>query len=99
MASVTVSCLYCHQAHVDKMGFSANGKQRYVCRNSNCRRTFILDYKHRGCIPGMDKTIVDMAMNGSGIRDTSRVLGISQTTVIETLKKKRRYSMKSTMPC
>jgi transposase-like protein len=27
-----------------------------------------------------------MAMNGSGVRDTSRVLGISQNTVIRTLK-------------
>jgi insertion element IS1 protein InsB len=31
--------------------------------------------------------ICDMAMNGSGIRDTARVLGVSQTTVIDTLKK------------
>ncbi len=28
-----------------------------------------------------------MAINGSGIRDTARVLGISPTTVMETLKK------------
>jgi insertion element IS1 protein InsB len=31
--------------------------------------------------------ITDMAVNGSGIRDTARVLGISPTTVIEELKK------------
>lgn len=30
-----------------------------------------------------------MAMNGSGIRDTARVLRISPTTVIEALKKHR----------
>ena len=29
-----------------------------------------------------------MAINGSGIRDTSRVLGISKSTVINTLKRK-----------
>jgi transposase-like protein len=34
--------------------------------------------------------MVDMALNGSGIRDTARVLGVSPTTVISTLKKKRR---------
>lgn len=28
-----------------------------------------------------------MAMNGSGVRDTSRVLGVSVTTVIAHLKK------------
>jgi transposase-like protein len=32
--------------------------------------------------------ICDMAMNGSGIRDTARVLKISPTTVIEALKKR-----------
>jgi transposase-like protein len=31
-----------------------------------------------------------MALNGSGIRDTARVLGVSPMTVMSTLKKKRR---------
>jgi transposase-like protein len=31
---------------------------------------------------------VDMSLNGSGIRDTARVLKISPTTVINTLKKR-----------
>jgi len=34
--------------------------------------------------------MVDMALKGSGIRDTARVLGVSPTTVATTLKKKRR---------
>ncbi|WP_222842161.1 IS1-like element transposase [Endozoicomonas montiporae] len=29
-----------------------------------------------------------MAINSSGVRDTSRVLGVSKTTVIKTLKSK-----------
>ena len=33
--------------------------------------------------------MVEMGLNGSGIRDTARVLGVSPTTVITTLKKKR----------
>jgi transposase-like protein len=32
--------------------------------------------------------MIDMALNGSGIRDTARVLKISPTTVITELKKK-----------
>jgi len=32
--------------------------------------------------------MVDMAMNGSGIRDTARVLHVSPTTVIKELKKR-----------
>ncbi|MEO1070220.1 MAG: IS1-like element transposase [Cyanobacteria bacterium J06638_6] len=35
----------------------------------------------------MKQQIADMAVNGSGIRDTARVLKISPTTVIEELKK------------
>jgi len=31
--------------------------------------------------------VVEMAINGSGIRDTGRVLGINKNTVISTLKK------------
>ena len=36
---------------------------------------------------GIPETIVEMAINGSGVRDTSRVLGVSITTVIAHLKK------------
>jgi hypothetical protein len=35
---------------------------------------------------------VDRSLNGSGIRDTARVLKISTTTVINTLKKKSLHS-------
>jgi transposase-like protein len=34
--------------------------------------------------------MVEMALNGSGIRDTARVLGVSLTTVMTALKKKHR---------
>ena len=71
-----------------KHGNSAEGKQRYRCRNADCpRSTFIRDYTHRGYLPEVKEQIVYMAMNGSGIRDTARVLKISPTTVIGTLKK------------
>jgi transposase-like protein len=32
-----------------------------------------------------------MAMNGSGVRDTARVLGINKNTVISELKKAPRF--------
>ena len=44
--------------------------------------------------PGQSRTvkeqIVDMALNGSGIRDTARVLQVSTSTVIKELKKRNR---------
>lgn len=42
---------------------------------------------------GLSGAVADFTpptMNGSGIRDTSRVLGISQNTVISELKKRNR---------
>jgi transposase-like protein len=74
---------------VVKHGKSDEGKQRYRCRNPECsRRSFIREYSYRGYLPEVKQQISDMAVNGSGIRDTARVLKISPTTVIEELKKR-----------
>ena len=82
-----MKCLHCRSDKVSKMGFTKQGKQRYVCQNQGYERSFILEYSNYGCHPGNKEKIVDMALNGSGIRDTARVLEISQGTVIDTLKK------------
>lgn len=85
-----VTCPSCNSTNVAKHGLSAARKQRYCCRNLECeRRSFILDFTYRGYLPEVKQQISDMSINGSGIRDTARVLKISPTTVIETLKKKR----------
>jgi transposase-like protein len=48
---------------------------------------FLLHYHDKGRLPEVKRQMVDMALNGSGIRDTARVLGVSPTTVLTTLKK------------
>jgi transposase-like protein len=84
-----VLCPDCGTDDIVKHGQSGEGKQRYRCRNSECRRcTFIRSYSYRGYLSEVKQQIPEMALNGSGIRDTARVLNISPTTVIETLKKK-----------
>ena len=93
MVSVSVQCPYCHSSEVIKAGKQANGTQRYQCQNSQCaRRSFLLHYHDRGRVPEVRRQVVDLALNGSGIRDTARVLRISPTTVIAVLKKSRRAS-------
>lgn len=83
-----ICCPRCQTTDVVKHGKSAEGKQRYRCRNTECSRaSFIRDYTYRGYLPEVKRQISDMAMNGSGIRDTARVLKVSPTTVIEELKK------------
>jgi len=90
MTYVLVHCPDCQG--VDVVAVPAkqrHGPQRYRCNNSDCPRTFFsLEYRNHGGLPAVKQQMVDMALNGSGIRDTARVLRVSPTTVISTLKKK-----------
>jgi insertion element IS1 protein InsB len=91
MVYVPIECPYCHSTEVIKAGKQANGAQRYRWQNDRCaRRIFLLQYHDRGRVPEIRRQVVDMALNGSGIRYTARVLRISPTTVIAVLKKSRR---------
>jgi len=79
----------CDGIHVNRYGKTEDGKQRYICRNKACSgKTFIRDYSELGRLPEVKEQIIEMSINGSGIRDIARVLKISSTTVIEELKKK-----------
>jgi len=88
---VEVQCPECGSCEVVRYGRQTNGEQRYRGNNVDCgRRIFLGRYHHSGRLPEVKRQIVDMALNGSGIRDTARVLGVSPMTVMSTLKKKRR---------
>lgn len=47
----------------------------------------MLTYRYRAYQAGIKEQAVEMAINGSGIRDTARVLKIDKNTIISTLKK------------
>ncbi len=88
-----ILCLACKSNQVVKFGLNRQGKQRYQCQNERCAKdTFILEYENKGYLPEVKKQIIEMALNGSGIRDTSRVLNISMNTVLSELKKKKMKS-------
>ena len=92
MVTLIVSCRYCgNQDAVRRKGLSTNGNQPhrrtgYKCEA--CQRSFQLLYTHKAHEPGIKEKVVDMALNGSGIRDTARVLNINMNTVMSTLKKR-----------
>jgi transposase-like protein len=91
MAVVPVQCPQCQGIHVVKYGKQANGTQRYRCNNPDCpRRIFLLQYHDTGRLPAIKQRIVDLTLNGCGVRDIVRVLGVSSATVIHTLKKSYR---------
>src|SRR5215471_20614323 len=89
MATIAVSCPDCHSTEVIKAGKQPNGAQRYRCQNAACKRTiFQLTHVAHGRRPETQRQIVEMALNGSGIRDTARVLRVSPVTVLRVLKKR-----------
>jgi transposase-like protein len=89
MVLIAATCPYCQSDHITKRGRTDNGKQRYRCQNPNCpHQSFLLNPAYKGRLPKIKARSVDMALSGSGIRDTARVLGISTDTVLSERKKR-----------
>lgn len=88
MSLIELLCPFCQSNQIVKFGLNRQRKQRYQCQNKNCKKdTFILDYENKGYLPEIKKQIIEMVLNGSGIRETARILGISVYTVLSELKK------------
>jgi transposase-like protein len=97
MAVESVVCPHCEGVAVVKYGTTTDGKERFRCQNAaSCGRTFIRKYAYQGRLPQVKRQVVEMTLNGSGVRDIARVLQISPTTVIGELKKRPRLSPTST---
>ena len=93
MVLISVLCPHCHSDHVIKGGKTKAGQQREKCQNTDCPRSSLQrDLFYKGRTPAIKEQIVAMRLNGSGIRDTARVLKMSPTTVINPLKKKSLLS-------
>src|ERR671931_349449 len=89
MVLEAVRCSVCDGIHVTRYGKTEDGKQRYICRNKACSgKTFIGDYSELERLPEVKEQIMEMNINGSGIRAIARGLKISPTIVIEELKKR-----------
>ena len=88
MAEAAIRCPHCQSDAVVKYGTTSNGKERFRCQQtSQCGRTFLRSYAYPGCLPTVKQQIVDMTLNGSGIRDIARVLQVGPNTVLKELKK------------
>lgn len=83
-----ITCPTCGNTEIKKSGRNAQGVQRYRCWQADCPiQTFMLSYRCKAYEPGVKEQAVELALNGSGIRETARVLKINKRTVISTLKK------------
>src|SRR5215213_11228427 len=91
MAEAGVKCPHCQSEAVVKYGKTSTGKERFRCQQTpQCGRTFLRSYAYPGCLPTVKQQIVEMTLNGSGIRDIARVLQVGPNTVMKALKKSVR---------
>jgi len=74
MVLMPVLCPHCQSDQVIKGGTTKAGTPRYRCHHANCpHSSFVLNPSYQGHLPEVKEQIIDMALNGSGIRDTARV--------------------------
>lgn len=83
---IQIYCPHCDHDDLVKNGHRENGTQRDVCKG--CGQSFQWEYTYNARIPGVKEQIETQTLNGSGVRDVSRNLGMSKTTVLSELKKK-----------
>lgn len=78
------TCSKCESKQIVKNGKTSKGEQRFVCKC--CRRCFQRHYRYQSCKVS-DKQIKQLIYEGCGIRSTSRILGIAQTTLLRRILK------------
>ncbi len=79
-----VHCPCCNGNSIHKAGKSKNGEQRYQCMTTECsKKTFRLQYRYRAYIPGVKEQIIDMAINGSGVRAFLELGGLAPIDVLQ----------------
>jgi IS1 family transposase/transposase-like protein len=89
--TISVQCPHCSSTKVVKNGRKSNGEQNYLCKS--CKKQFLWNYHNRGADPTTRRLIFNMLTNNSGIRDISRVLGISTSTVLAFLLRESRKTL------
>ena len=92
-----VRCPHCQGGEVVKYGSASNGKARYRCQQeATCGRTLLRTYAYPGCQPEVKQQMVEMTLNGSGVRDIARVLQVGPNTVKSALASSRTSARRST---
>ena len=94
MATIEIFCKHCNSYNVKFVGYnySISGLKKQRCECKSCGKKFQLDYAYASYRSGVKEQIVSMSQNGSGIRDTARVLKVSRRTVHQELLKKKTKS-------
>jgi transposase-like protein len=90
MITLLVSCSHCQSTTVVRNGATADGRQRYLCRD--CGRRSTADPRPNGYTEEQRELILRAYQERSSLRGLSRTFGVSRNTVTSWLKKKPRRS-------
>jgi insertion element IS1 protein InsB len=84
MVLAPMHCPTCHRTDGVKQGKTSDGKQRLCCRNPDgAQQTFLTTYIYKRRLVEVKQQIIDLSLNGSGLRDTACVRPSSPTTVLD----------------
>ena len=89
MVIKVVSCYHCESESIVKNGKSAQGKQRYLCRD--CRKTST-ENPDFGYSEERKEEILSAYQERPSMRGISRIYGISRQTLSAWLKKSQNAS-------
>ena len=79
----------CRNDRVVKRGTMATAQPRSRCQNEPCSHPSCLrDPTDKGRQPEVNAQVLEMSLNGRGVRDTARVLPISTATIMQESKKR-----------
>jgi len=78
-----VNCPKCKGSNVTKDG-KAKGKQRYFCKI--CKLHYTVEYK-AGITPNIKRLALTLYLEGLGFRSIERILGVSNVTVMNWVRK------------
>lgn len=88
----SLGCPHCYGTKVIKNGRKKNGMQTYRCKS--CGKQFQGSYLYLGAEKRVKQLALRMLTRGSGIRDITYVLNISQTCVLGILKSQSGIELK-----
>ena len=97
-AVIPVRCPYCQSEEVSTGGKTDTGNQRSRGHHPACsQHSFVRDSAYQGRSPQIKPQVIEMRRNGSGVRDTARVLGRSPTTGMTKWKQQELCSPPCTL--
>ena len=92
MITITLKCRHCGSDQLVRDGRTANGKQRYWCKD--CQRSSRDNPQPNGYLPEAQAEILRASEERSSLRGLERTFGVSRLTVSAWLKKKKRLSQR-----